>query len=78
MVNEVPTKWLKIGMQVVWPLIRHIYFIGRGVFLLRLVTRGRRSARLVTNLTKKMVADEVATNWHASSIGIYKSYLFYW
>ena len=78
MLDKVAKKWLKIGMQVVWPLIRHIYFIGRGVSLLRLVTRVRQSARLVTNLTKKMVADEVAKNWHASSIGIYKSYLFYW
>ena len=65
-------------MQVVWPLIRHIYFIGRGVFLLRLVTKGRRSARVVTNLTKKLVTDEVAENWCASSMGIYKTYLFYW
>ena len=73
-----PTNLLKIVVQVVWPYTRQIYFIGRGVFLLCLVTRGRRSARLVTNLTKKMIADEVATNWHASSIGIYKSYLFYW
>ena len=41
--NWSPTKWLKIGVQVVWVYIRHIYFIGRGVFLLRLVTIGPHS-----------------------------------
>ena len=49
-----------------------------GVFFLHLVVRGRRSAGLVTNLTKKLVTDEVAENWCASSMGIYKTYLFYW
>ena len=49
-----------------------------GVFFLHLVIRGRRSAGLVTNLTKKLVTDEVAENWCAISMGIYKTYLFYW
>ena len=51
--NWSPTKWLKIGVQVVWVYIRHIYFIGRGVFLLHLVTIGPHS--FTVSIQKKIM-----------------------
>ena len=76
MPDEVTTKWLKIDVQVVEPYILNIYFIGMGVFFLHLVIRGRQSAGLVTNLTKKLVTDEVAENWCADSTHKYKPIYF--